>query len=112
MGIKPGDQITMSYSNGHPSPGIDVLAKHGFFADAAKDNWSSEDCTQIRKVVTPEVAKSSKMFEAVGKLVDQNCGAPTEEAQPTKIASMSDSAKAEAASDSAKAEAATKTANA
>jgi hypothetical protein len=112
--IKAGDEILLDYSNGHPTPGLDLLAKHGFFnAKAASDveGWTMEDCEKVRATLTPDVMNNtkSKMLEAVGKLVDQSCPAPAEEAQgatdsnvdKVAAASVSDSDKAAAADNTA-----------
>lgn len=78
--INTGGEVTLSYSNGHAAPAIDLIAKHGFVDDVSKENWSAEDCALIQKKLTPSTTKNSKMLEAVSKLVDRNCGASGEAA--------------------------------
>jgi hypothetical protein len=104
--IKAGEEVTLSFSNGHPAPGIDLLAKHGFVEDAAKDSWSAQDCAVIQKRLTPDVTKDSKMLQAVSKLVDTNC-AGAGEAQAAKETAETQAAAAKEA-DSAQEQAAAK----
>lgn len=111
--IKVGGELTLNYSNGHPAPGVDLLAKHGFINEAARENWSAEDCALIQKKLPAGVTKRSKMLEAVGKLVDRNCTVPDKvpsdastaaqgAAPAEKVAGLvADSAKTDAAANSA-----------
>merc|ERR1712080_415989 len=106
--IGSGEEVTMSYSNGHPSPGIDLLAKHGFTpANAATEaQWTAEDCVKIQKVLTPEMTHGkSKMLEAVGRLVDQSCPTTAGGATPSADDSQADKIATASVSDTAKADA-------
>jgi len=65
-----------------------LLAKHGFFKDAGKENWSAHDCELINNKLPAKA--DSKMLEAVRNVVDTNCGKAVK--PPSEVAAAQDAA--------------------